>query len=68
VRPCGSDQLVLSLQRATRFRPQADALPPVPWRDPHGVSPADLAVYIRQLEEACLANPIVAMFAVRMWK
>jgi hypothetical protein len=41
----------------TTLQPQADALPPVPWRDPHGVSPADLAVYIRQLEEACLANP-----------
>jgi hypothetical protein len=33
------------------------ALPPVPWRDPHGVSPVDLAVYIQQLEKACLANP-----------
>jgi hypothetical protein len=32
-------------------------LPPVPWRDPHGVSPVDLAVYIQQLEKACLANP-----------
>jgi hypothetical protein len=41
----------------TQLQPQAEALPPVPWRDPHGVSPADLAVYIRQLEEACLANP-----------
>ena len=41
----------------TRLQPRADALPPVPWRDPHGVSPTDLAVYIRQLEEACLANP-----------
>jgi hypothetical protein len=41
----------------TQLQPQADALPPVPWRDPHGVSPADLAVYIRQLEDACLANP-----------
>jgi hypothetical protein len=41
----------------TRLQPRADALPPVPWRDPHGVSSADLAVYIQQLEEACLANP-----------
>lgn len=41
----------------TQLQPQADALPPVPWRDPHGVSPADLVVYIQQLEEACLANP-----------
>ena len=33
------------------------ALPPVPWRDPHGVSPKELATYIQQLEQACLANP-----------
>jgi hypothetical protein len=30
---------------------------PVPWRDPHSVSPVDLAVYIAQLETACVANP-----------
>src|SRR5258706_10038268 len=42
---------------STGLQPRADALPPVPWRDPHGVSPADLAVYIQQLEAACLANP-----------
>src|SRR5882762_7786122 len=41
----------------TRLRPRADALPPVPWRDPHRVSPADLAAYITKLEEACLASP-----------
>jgi hypothetical protein len=41
----------------TRLQPRADRLPAVPWRDPHGVSPVDLAVYIQQLEEACLANP-----------
>lgn len=45
------------VSNATRLQPRADALPPVPWRDPHGVSPAELAVYIQQLEEACLANP-----------
>ena len=33
------------------------ALPPVPWRDVYDVSSADLAVYIRQLEQACLDNP-----------
>ena len=33
------------------------ALPPVPWRDPHGVSPTELGAYIQQLEQACLANP-----------
>jgi len=46
------------VSNTTRLQPRADdALPPVPWRDPHGVSPADLAVYIQQLEQACLANP-----------
>ena len=44
----------------TRLQPRADALPTVPWRHPHGVSPADLAVYIQQLEDACLANPLSA--------
>jgi cytochrome c-type biogenesis protein CcmH/NrfG len=32
-------------------------LPPVPWRDPHTVSPARLAEYIRTLEEACEREP-----------
>src|SRR5216684_157842 len=45
------------ISTTTRLQPRADALPPVPWRDPHGVSPADLAVYIQQLEQACIANP-----------
>jgi hypothetical protein len=35
-------------------------LPPVPWRDPHSVSPAQLADYIRTLEEACELNPLSA--------
>src|SRR3979490_1894849 len=42
---------------ATRLQPQASALPAVPWRDPYGVSPVELAAYIQKLEEACLANP-----------
>jgi hypothetical protein len=42
---------------ATRLHPRGDALPPVPWRDPYGVSPGELATYIQQLEDACLANP-----------
>jgi cytochrome c-type biogenesis protein CcmH/NrfG len=42
----------------TRLQPhQPAALPPVPWRDPHSVSPSDLTAYIQKLEEACLANP-----------
>ena len=32
-------------------------LPAVPWRDPHTVSPARLAEYIRSLEAACDENP-----------
>ena len=36
------------------------ALPPVPWRDPHTVSPAKLAEYIGTLEKACEANPTSA--------
>jgi tetratricopeptide (TPR) repeat protein len=32
-------------------------LPPVLWRDPHTVPPEDLALSIRKLEEACLAEP-----------
>lgn len=32
-------------------------LPPVPWRDPHTVSPALLAEYIHKLELACDQNP-----------
>src|SRR5258707_4776387 len=32
-------------------------LPSVPWRDPHTVSPTELAAYIRTLEKACEENP-----------
>src|SRR5947209_8169085 len=32
-------------------------LPPVPWRDPHTVSPEQLAEYIVMLEKACEQNP-----------
>ena len=32
-------------------------LPPVPWRDPHTVSPGQLAEYIRTLESACELEP-----------
>ncbi len=32
-------------------------LPPVPWRDPHTVSPAQLAEYIKALEVACENDP-----------
>lgn len=45
------------VESTTALQPRTDALPAVPWRDPHGVSPGELAVYIQQLEKACLANP-----------
>lgn len=37
--------------------PSPAALPPVPWRDVHSVSPGELSAYIQQLERACLDNP-----------
>src|SRR5438067_12996563 len=45
----------MELQTATQSA--ALRLPPVPWRDPHTVSPADLARYIQTLEAACLDAP-----------
>src|SRR5262252_6857397 len=48
----------LVLNATTRLVPQApSSLPPVPWRDPHSVSPKDLAAYIAQLEQACIDYP-----------
>ena len=48
----------LVLGETTRLAPQTpSSLPPVPWRDPHSVAPADLTAYIQQLEQACLENP-----------
>jgi hypothetical protein len=48
----------LVLNTTTRLVPQApSSLPPVPWRDPHSVSPKDLSAYIAQLEQACLDFP-----------
>jgi tetratricopeptide (TPR) repeat protein len=35
-------------------------LPPVPWRDPHTVSPAELDQHIAMLETACEQNPLSA--------
>ena len=50
-----STALVSSTTRLQRHEPAA--LPPVPWRDPHSVSPNELTAYIHKLEAACLANP-----------
>ena len=35
----------------------ASGVPLVPWRDPHSVSPEDLAGHIARLEQACLEQP-----------
>ena len=36
---------------------QPARLPALPWRDPHGVSPAVLGDYVRVLERACREDP-----------
>src|SRR5262245_23828142 len=40
-----------------RLPAPAATLPPVPWRDPHGVPPGELTAYIQALERACAENP-----------
>jgi hypothetical protein len=37
--------------------PSPSSLPPVPWRDPYGVSPEEVSGYIQKLEQACLEYP-----------
>src|SRR5215208_4234007 len=41
----------------TQAQAPALRLPPVPWRDPHTVSPVQLAQYIADLERACEQKP-----------
>ena len=46
------------IRRAQALTPDRPTRPlPVPWRDPHSVSPAELKEYIGFLEEACAENP-----------
>ena len=42
---------------ASSERSPQPTLPPVPWRDPHNVPPAELSAYIQRLEQACLDHP-----------
>lgn len=44
--------MIHDLQTATPVR-----LPPVPWRDPHTVSPGRLVEYIQTLERQCSEDP-----------
>src|SRR3954470_19497070 len=41
----------------TTAQSSAVRLPPVPWRDPHTVSPAQLKSFIQSLESACELQP-----------
>lgn len=50
-----SDALV-TINALPASRPPS-SVPTVPWRDPHTVSPVQLAQYVQQLEQACLDNP-----------
>lgn len=45
------------LAQDTAIAKGTGALPPVPWRDPHTVSKAQINGYIQKLEQACLDNP-----------
>jgi hypothetical protein len=49
-----TDAMVVS--GALTPRPDS-SVPAVPWRDPHTVSPHDLAAYIGSLERSCRENP-----------
>jgi hypothetical protein len=51
-----STALVTQTSGALRL-PQLSHLPPVPWRDPHGVPPEELSAHIERLEQACLEQP-----------
>jgi tetratricopeptide (TPR) repeat protein len=51
-----TSELALTQERGLTQEP-ALRLPPVPWRDPHTVSPAQLAEYIGILERKCELEP-----------
>ena len=50
-----SEALVTTTAAAERST--QPSMPPVPWRDPHSVPPAELSAYIQRLEQACLDHP-----------
>jgi hypothetical protein len=45
------------VRASPQIQARLQAIPPVPWRDPHTVSPEALRGYIQVLEQACLENP-----------
>lgn len=46
-----------SLETITRNSIVPRSLPPVPWRDPHSVPPAQLAEFIQELRANCQQSP-----------
>lgn len=52
--------MAAALQPFEHAEATALRLPPVPWRDPHTVSPARLQDYISSLEALCRENPQAA--------
>jgi hypothetical protein len=50
------ESATLVVSGALAPRPDS-SVPAVPWRDPHTVSPRDLAEYIASLERSCRENP-----------
>ena len=45
------------VKSSAKLQAQLQAIPPVPWRDPHAVPPEQLRGYIQTLEAACLEHP-----------
>jgi len=55
--------MAAELRTVTSLTPAQDArVLPLPWRDPHSVSPEELAAAIARLEQACAENPASASF------
>ena len=52
--------MTAELQLRQSQQPAVRALPPIPWRDPHTVSPEKLAEYIGYLERSCEESPTSA--------
>lgn len=50
----------LAPKTSSQVQPRTQSVPPVPWRDPHTVSPEELRGYIQRLEQACLEYPTSA--------
>src|SRR4051794_25149759 len=54
------DQTITAIATVLTEAPATQRLPPVPWRDPHTVSPEQLSEYIVAIEKACELQPYSA--------